>query len=373
MRLTHLVFTAVMLATGIASLPQAALAQPARLDVERALLIGAADGDEPYLFNRISGVVRLTSGVVVVANQTSSELRWFTPSGTWVRSRGRQGDGPGEFRGLRRIVRLPGDSLLAEDGIAARMTLYDSSGTLIRSWSVPDAAGAVPLGRLPDGSFVALAERTIAPPPGYTRLQAALLRYREGGIRDTLTVQPGGEWYTVVCGTQSSPAVCGVGVPYGLRSLAAVAGPFVFVGNGERYELLRIDTRSGRVDTLRRTVAETPLSAERRAFFIDSIASSVPESRRAVVRQRFADAPVRQSMPYFEAIATDDRGNVWLARPQERSGTARAWDVLSSEGRFLRTVALPAALAVHAIADGFVIGVSRDEDGVEFVAVHRLR
>lgn len=364
------------LALCVTAAPSSALAQAASSDATRTLLIGAADGDEPYLFSRISGAVRLSSGIIVVANQGSSELRWFSPTGRWIRSRGRQGDGPGEFRGLRRILRLPGDSLLAEDGLSARMTLYDSAGALVRTWNIAEAAASVtppPLGRLPDGSFVALAERALARPPGHTRFEASVLRYRDGKIVDTLLTSVGGEWFTVGCGTQKSPGLCGVGVPYGLRTLAATAGPFVYLGNGERYEVQRLDVRTQRVDTLRRDVPATPLSAARRAAFIDSVSGMVTEARRELARQRFATAPVRRTMPFFELLATDDRSNLWVARPQERSGTVREWDVFSAEGRFVRTVMLPASLAVTAIAQGYVVGVSRDADGVEFVAVYRLR
>lgn len=376
MRLTRFSCLALALSTCLGAAPGLAIAQSMRLDVERVVQIGEADGDEPFLFARVSGAVRLSSGVVVVANQGSSELRWFSPDGSWVRSRGRQGDGPGEYRGLRRILRLPGDSLLAEDGLASRMTLYDSAGTLVRTWNIAEAGAFVtppPLGRLPDGTFVAMADRAVTPPPGFTRFEASLVRYRDGRIVDTLLVQPGGEWYTVACGTQSSPGLCGVGVPYGLRSLAATAGPFVFFGTGERYEVQRFDTRSRRVDTLRRDVPATPLTAARRSYFVDSVASTVPESRRALVRQRFDEAPARRTMPFFETLATDDRGNLWLALPQEQAGSTRAWDVLSADGRYLRTVRIPASLAVTAISGGFVIGVSRDDDGVEYVEVYRLR
>jgi hypothetical protein len=200
-----------------------------------------------------------------------------------------------------------------------------------------------------------------------------VLRYRDGRILDTLLVSAGGEWYTVACGTQASPGLCGIGVPYGLRSLAAAAGPFVYFGNGERYEVLRLDVRSRTLDTLRRDVPATPLSAARRASFIDSVAGTVHESRRARVRQRFAEAPVRRTMPFFEALTTDDRGNLWLARPQERSASDRAWDVLAADGRSVHTVLLPASLSVTAIADGHVVGVARDADGVEVVAVYRVR
>jgi hypothetical protein len=92
-----------------------------------------------------------------------------------------------------------------------------------------------------------------------------------------------------------------------------------------------------------------------------------------LARQRFATAPVRRTMPFFELLATDDRGNLWVARPQERTGTVREWDVFSAEGRFVRTVMLQASLVVTAIAEGYVVGVTRDADGVEFVAVYRLR
>jgi hypothetical protein len=376
MRFARSSLLASVLAVGIVVAPSAGRAQASTPTASRVLLIGAADGDEPYLFSRISGAVRLSSGVIVVANQSSGELRWFSPTGNWLRSRGRLGDGPGEFRGLRRVLRLPGDSILAEDGLSSRMTLYDSGGTLVRSWSIAEAAASLappPLGRLPDGSFVALAERALARPPGYTRFEASLLRYRDGRILDTLLVSAGGEWYTVGCGTQASPALCGVGVPYGLRSLAASSGPFVYFGTGERYEVLRLDVRSRKLDTLRRDVPATPLSAARRAAFIDSIAGTVPESRRALVRQRFSEAPVRRAMPFFEALATDDRGNLWLARPQERSASERAWDVLAADGRFVRTVMLPSSLSVTALSDGYVVGVARDADGVESVAVYRLR
>lgn len=375
MREPSLVKAALLLLASLFTATRIFGAQAARADAERALRIGAPDGDEPYLFARVSGAVRLSSGVVVVANYGSSELRWFSPGGRWIRSRGRQGDGPGEFRSLRRILRLPGDSILAADDLTARLTLFDSSGTLVRSWSIAEAAPNVrplPLGRLADGSFIAMAARSVTSPPGYTRQQMTLLRYREGSLMDRLFVQPGGEFFSVGCGTRTSPGVCAVGVPYGLRSLAAAAGPFVFAGNGERYEVVRYDSRSRRVDTLRREVRATPLAAARRAFFVDSVASTVPAQRRGMVRQRLAEAPIRQAMPFFEDLVTDDRGGLWVARPQERLAGTRAWDVFSAEGRFVRSVSLPASLAVTSIAGGFAIGVSRDADGVEYVEAWRV-
>ncbi|MBP6444775.1 MAG: hypothetical protein KA267_12180 [Gemmatimonadales bacterium] len=335
------------------------------------LRIGGAEGEEQTLFNRISGVVRLSSGDVAIANQGSNEIRWFSAAGTYLRTTGRNGAGPGEYRGLGRLLLLPGDSVLAEDMLTARMTLYDGKGKLVRSWTIAPAGAYVtppPLGRLADGSFVATTSRGLTPPPGHTRFATVLIRYRDGAIADTLATAPGGESFTVPCGT----GVCNLGVPYGVRAMAAVAGGRIFLGNGERYELLRVDPRTKRVDTLRRNVAAVPLDAARRAYFLDSMMASLPPERVALIRDRLKETPVRPTMPFFDALIADDRGQLWLARPQRRGAAMRSWELLDGEGRLLRSVELPSGLGVMQVAGGHVVGVRHDQDGVESVEVYRV-
>ncbi len=109
-----------------------------------------------------------------------------------------------------------------------------------------------------------------------------------------------------------------------------------------------------------------------RSISRDSVAASVPPNRRALVRDRFSGAPARRTMPVFSAILADDRGSLWLARPQDRGATHRAWDLLDGDGRLVRRVSLPAHLDVRSISGGHVIAVVRDNDDVEFVEIHRL-
>lgn len=376
-RVTHVRAVSIVVAAVLACPPELP-GQTARItpDLASRVRIGSADGDDATLFNRISGAVRLSNGEIVVANQGSNELRWFSATGAWRRTVGREGSGPGEFRGLRRLLLLAGDSLLVEDGLAARMTMYDQHGSLVRSWQISPAGTFVtppPLGRLPDGSFVAVTERELTPPPGHTQYRATLLRYRDGSILDTLASTAGGEAFSVPCGTATSPGVCGMGVPYGRRTQAAVAAGRVFVGNGERYELLRIDAQTRRVDTLRRSVPAVPLDAARRAYFVDSIVEGLPSARQALVRERFAGAPMRRTMPYFDALIGDDHGRLWLARPQARGAATRTWDVLDADGVLIGSSPLPSGLRVTHIANGHIVGVVRDADGVEYVESYRLR
>src|SRR5690606_16795253 len=70
------------------------------LSPEPLVEIGVLDGaPEDQLF-RVVGARRLGDGRIVVANSGTHELRFYDAQGRHLRSVGREGEGPGEFRGL---------------------------------------------------------------------------------------------------------------------------------------------------------------------------------------------------------------------------------------------------------------------------------
>ena len=68
------------------------------LSPEPELVIGQLDGEAPYLFGEVTGAVRLDDGSVAVTDNQARELRYFDPSGTFIRAVGGAGEGPSEFR-----------------------------------------------------------------------------------------------------------------------------------------------------------------------------------------------------------------------------------------------------------------------------------
>src|SRR5687768_11995460 len=62
-----------------------------------SVVIGEEEGDPPYLLSRVYAAARLPNGHIVIGNSSSSELRFFTSEGRFVKSAGRRGGGPGEF------------------------------------------------------------------------------------------------------------------------------------------------------------------------------------------------------------------------------------------------------------------------------------
>jgi hypothetical protein len=95
-------------------------------------VIGVTDGEAPYLFSSIVGVVRLTDHRIVVADALTDELRFFDPNGRFLHLTGGRGGGPTEFQGLVLLERFAGDSLVAVDREGSRLTVLTPSGEPVR-------------------------------------------------------------------------------------------------------------------------------------------------------------------------------------------------------------------------------------------------
>jgi hypothetical protein len=65
-----------------------------------------------------------------------SQVTVYSSSGAYVRTLGRTGDGPGEFRNVMTLATL-GDSLFVYDNVHLRESVFDFSGRLHRSRGVP--------------------------------------------------------------------------------------------------------------------------------------------------------------------------------------------------------------------------------------------
>lgn len=72
--------------------------------------------------------------------------------------------------------------------------------------------------------------------------------------------------------------------------------------------------------------------------------------------------PLVEFYPAFSRILADGLGYLWV---QERWSSV--WTVFDPEGRVQGLVEMPSALGVFEIGEGYILGRSRDELGVESV------
>jgi hypothetical protein len=118
----------------IRTYPAAILDHPAprQLAPVPEVVIGVVEGPAAYQWTRPVAAVRLAGGGFVVAEQSPGQLRLFDAEGTHVRTVGGAGEGPGEFRRLTGLARLPGDTLLAWDPGSLRLSWFTPEGELVR-------------------------------------------------------------------------------------------------------------------------------------------------------------------------------------------------------------------------------------------------
>ncbi|UCF41612.1 MAG: hypothetical protein JSW43_04590, partial [Gemmatimonadota bacterium] len=127
---------------------------------EPLLQIGVLEGDPEYQLHRVTGAARLPDGGVVVANGGTHELRFYDAAGRFSHAVGRKGGGPGEFANLSALWTVAGDSLVAWDWGASRMSFFDAAGGFARTVAITIVEGRglpLPVGRFPDGQLLVAA------------------------------------------------------------------------------------------------------------------------------------------------------------------------------------------------------------------------
>jgi hypothetical protein len=340
--------------------------------------IGVAEGPEPYQLFRVFGAARLTDHRIVVGNAGSFELRLFDADGHFLGSAGRAGDGPGEFHIPYLLVRTPGDTLLVFDFSPQRITVYDGNLSLLGT-RAPRGTGnptfAAIFGRLSSGMMVGVGSGSDEPAEqGSAYRPAAYLRYSpDGDLLDTIAMAPGWDTYRVEVTVRGQRGFSPQTPPFGRVAQYTLYSDQILVGNGDTYEI-QVFAEDGELRTLirldREPIAVTPEHvASYRKVRLAQLGSSrfTPAWERA-----FADMPVASTLPAFDSLLADAEGNLWVREYQIDGHGARQWDVFDPGGRWLGTTTTPSGLHVFEIGSDYILGVSKDELGVERVQLYAL-
>jgi hypothetical protein len=125
-----------------------------RIEVNRVTTLGGAkDSIAVYGFPRL---VRSWSQQRFYVNTIpNTRIAVYDRHGRFRRLIGRSGGGPGEFRSVSRFGFGPSDSLVVFDDLARRASVFDASGTFVRSFVLKVATtSASSMQWLDDGSFL---------------------------------------------------------------------------------------------------------------------------------------------------------------------------------------------------------------------------
>jgi hypothetical protein len=144
------------------------------------------------------------------------------------------------------------------------------------------------------------------------------------------------------------------------------------MGTGEGYEIRQYSLDGSVVRITRWTGSDLSITdADLEAYRAAALAN-VPDAARPAVERDLRDLPLPSAFPAFEQIETDGSGRVWVKQFQRPTATGHAWTILDTDGAWLGSVQLPTDFEVTYIASDVVLGIARDDLGVERIRVYDI-
>ncbi len=343
------------------------------------LRIGSKEGGGADAFGSIMALAVFQSGVIAVFDMSVPALRLFSSDGKHLRTLGRDGAGPGEYRNqtLGLVVDREG-TLLMYDPRNARLNRWKEDGTLLPSWRVPTGLFTSQALQTDTAGNVFIKVTTERPEPGKPWKFGLARLDRQGVLVDTLLppsipgdapadatfFEPQKYWYR----SRSGEWVTGFSGTY----VITIAAP----GRGA----LRIE----------RPVARVALAPDERRNY-QEVADAL--RKNPMIRGSTGRANVPDHKPYFRWLQTDLDGRIWvdvhgqgetfepISRPTQpgappvpplRWREPRRFDVFARDGSYLGRIELPGRTAFSEAKGNRIWAVQRGDDDEQYVIRYRI-
>ena len=308
--------------------------------------VGSLARTDGTAFGLVIGVVATEDGSLYVADTQVPAIRMFDVDGVHVGDVGRQGEGPGEFRGLNAIAMTPEGEIAAWDYTAHRLSVFAGDRAYLRSFRTPDVAGLL-MGPGPAlvvdtaGRFWIRTFHEFPRTPGAPEVVYSWVRYSpRGEIIDSI-VPP-------------RRRLGGSLAAFKIETVNVLSpGAYFVSGRKDEYAVHR-PLSDGRIVRIERGYAPVPLVGQERSQWEAFLA----EWER---RWNFDSPDLPRHKPVWRSLFVDADSRIWVARhgvAEHREGyvsrrTARgqwpnvdwveptAYDLLGPRGSFLGSATFP--------------------------------
>lgn len=347
--------------------------------------IGDVPGDPAHELYRARDATRHSDGTVAVANSSNGEIRFFNADGSFLRTVGSTGGGPGEFRGasaLRALTGVAGDTLIAWDIYGQLVSVFAPDGGFVRSFGLNGPAQQhFFAGSYGDGSLLLFVIEYPADEP--------IERMPEGIVPRKVTVHRYGVDHQLISSIREIPntdafqarwgpfGMIFVDPPFGRRTSISAGSTSTYVSTGHSDEVT-VHNQAGELErVIRRTLDPTPVTSEMadedRARRLREESSELEEMDvDPRVRRMIHDLPCPEFLPPYGITLVDSEGYLWMEEFQVTRGKPADWSVFDPQGVWLGRVTLPTGLEVFEIGSDYILGRAKDELEVERIVVHGL-
>jgi len=334
-------------------------------------------GADDYMFTYVWRGILLGDGSAAIFDARNSELVLLNPDGTFRSVLAPAGEGPGEVRMVTSMFAVGQDSILVEDRLNARLTLF-VNGAVARVVSTrgPINDGLTSRGMDASGGMLMSSG-------SYRRgfpdewLPGHMVRFDiDTGVADTVATYD----YVPFRPPEGTPEN-----PFSYFGIAgAVGGEFLY-GRTDTPELIwrRPD---GSVRQIVRWEPDPVYPAEEHwDIFAAELRETAPRHNPHAQTEEAIEELVTSMLgryelepdvhlPLFTTPRGDDEGRIWLGEFVVGYGGAitSSYRILSAEGVWLGRLDVPDGLRILDIAGGRVLGVMKDEMEVESAVVFEL-
>ena len=319
---------------------------------EKVLELQQDESNPESLLHNATSLFTDKAGFFFVEDQFNVRIAVFDPTGHYVRSIGRKGNGPGEFSMMWKLMGLNGDVLTIYDLSLARTTLYRTDGTLLDVFSYSKAISlASSQHRTPEGYLVIINEpfqiqdNLRYSGVGFLTLSAEMDTL---GSAETPLVPTMCRYLVPVMGIEQS---FWIPMPYAPHPEAVyVAGRGVLLSTGAEPILFWYALDGTLIQKVLLDLPDPTLTEREKDAYLEALDRRIEELEG---RRKESQIAIRKGLifpeakAYWSITAVDDAGYVWLGIPEspeerERAGGGRIYRLLSPEGEYLGITRAPA-------------------------------
>jgi hypothetical protein len=335
------------------------------------LRIGKKDGLDWETFGSITGIESGPDGSIYVLDFQAAAVRVFDADGQYIRTIGRRGEGPGEFRQPLGLLSAPNETIWVRDQGSRMILVMSTDGGEIKRHPQPmTGAGSNQWDGVIDNEGILWQSwRHIiqAPPPtGSVGLTEGKRAYYVRSFNPVTTDQDSvfvADEVVRILNVRQDPGYASSRVPFDPDLLIAIDREgAIWSARTNSYRLTRAQRLTNSRLTVESDVAGPPITAEVKQEWESLLSEAqvglnIPTSPRAIVR-----------------IFADDKNQLWVQR-QVSPAEPACFDIYSPQGDWLGTVLLNERLAqlpAPVVRGGYLYAVTLGELDVPSVMRARL-
>ena len=355
--------------------------EPEEWTLESVTTIGGANAsDERYIFDQVTdaALAGRGNGNLIVLDVRGRRVLEYDEAGRWVRTWGRAGAGPGEFRFATAVTAGAGDSLWVFD--TGRVTVFPADGGRVRT--IPTSARTFGRARLGEGAIIrplVPAMTQVGATAGSAVQQVVHLGRigMDGVVRDTIWTGPMPK--RVVVTVESGNSIYNTHATEQFAALMhwdQLRDGNLVIADTSAY-ILRIISPAGRVlHTFGTHEPGRPVTSADRARALEALRAEhegrsdtrVPAGLR---RKQLEQTPFAAVMPRITGVGIDPDDRIWVGVSGATAEPERL-DVYDRRGRLVARVRSAPGMPAAFYGNGITAVLERDEYDAQRVRIMRV-